>query len=294
VTRRQKAIAFFVALCVLLVAGAISLNIGWIVITAERARLRVLIFGIITFGLIIAGLIVYTVFLVLEIRRNEEHESAEDRSFDTEAGRAPRCHRRSEPEDKDRQGGQQTGDGAAPPRRCLDLVDERRDGHHRWPEVRRDDHDADRGHHRGGAHRSRDGVWVVGRRLGRWGLTRQQPTPTISALRSAGCAHFAALSTSTTNNKSPPSTGAIRSMAVRHGSTGTLIAASIFIASTTAMGSPAVTHQAIQVHGGYGYVKEYAVERYYRDARVMEIYEGTSEIQRLVIARSLLKDGVRL
>jgi len=55
-----------------------------------------------------------------------------------------------------------------------------------------------------------------------------------------------------------------------------------------------VTHQAIQVHGGYGYVKEYPVERYYRDARVMEIYEGTSEIQRLVIARSLLKDGVRL
>jgi len=55
-----------------------------------------------------------------------------------------------------------------------------------------------------------------------------------------------------------------------------------------------VTHQAVQVHGGYGYVKEYAVERYYRDVRVMEIYEGTSEIQRLVIARSLLKDGVRL
>ena len=54
-----------------------------------------------------------------------------------------------------------------------------------------------------------------------------------------------------------------------------------------------VTHAAIQVHGGYGYVKDYAVERYYRDARVMEIYEGTSEIQRLVIARSLLRDGVR-
>ena len=53
-----------------------------------------------------------------------------------------------------------------------------------------------------------------------------------------------------------------------------------------------VTHQAIQVHGGYGYVKDYAVERYYRDVRVMEIYEGASEIQRLVIARSLLKDGV--
>jgi alkylation response protein AidB-like acyl-CoA dehydrogenase len=55
-----------------------------------------------------------------------------------------------------------------------------------------------------------------------------------------------------------------------------------------------VTHQAIQVHGGYGYVKEYAVERYYRDARVMELYEGTSEIQRLVIARSVLRDGVRV
>ena len=55
-----------------------------------------------------------------------------------------------------------------------------------------------------------------------------------------------------------------------------------------------VTHQAIQIHGGYGYVKEFPVERYYRDARVMEIYEGTSEIQRLVIARSVLKDGVRL
>jgi two-component system sensor histidine kinase SenX3 len=75
VTRRQKAIAFFVALCVLLVAAAISLNIGWIVITAERTPLRVLVFGMITFGMIIAGLIVYTVFLVLEIRRNEEHDT---------------------------------------------------------------------------------------------------------------------------------------------------------------------------------------------------------------------------
>jgi hypothetical protein len=55
-----------------------------------------------------------------------------------------------------------------------------------------------------------------------------------------------------------------------------------------------VTHQAIQVHGGYGYVKDYAVERYYRDARVMEIYEGTSEIQRLVIARALRKDGAKV
>jgi alkylation response protein AidB-like acyl-CoA dehydrogenase len=50
-----------------------------------------------------------------------------------------------------------------------------------------------------------------------------------------------------------------------------------------------VTHRAIQVHGGYGYVKEYPVERYYRDARVFEIYEGTSEVQRLVIARETVK-----
>ncbi len=52
-----------------------------------------------------------------------------------------------------------------------------------------------------------------------------------------------------------------------------------------------VTHQAIQVHGGYGYVREYDVERHYRDQRITEIYEGTSEIQRLVIARQVLKDA---
>jgi alkylation response protein AidB-like acyl-CoA dehydrogenase len=50
------------------------------------------------------------------------------------------------------------------------------------------------------------------------------------------------------------------------------------------------TAEAIQVLGGYGYTKEFPVERYYRDAKVTEIYEGTSEIQRLVIARALLKD----
>jgi len=49
-----------------------------------------------------------------------------------------------------------------------------------------------------------------------------------------------------------------------------------------------VTHAAIQIHGGYGYTKDYAVERYYRDARVTEIYEGTSEMQRIVIGRSVL------
>jgi butyryl-CoA dehydrogenase len=49
-----------------------------------------------------------------------------------------------------------------------------------------------------------------------------------------------------------------------------------------------VTSMAVQIHGGYGYSKEYDVERYFRDAKVTEIYEGTSEVQRMVIARALL------
>jgi alkylation response protein AidB-like acyl-CoA dehydrogenase len=52
-----------------------------------------------------------------------------------------------------------------------------------------------------------------------------------------------------------------------------------------------VTGEAIQILGGYGYTREFPVERYYRDAKVTEIYEGTSEIQRLVIARALLGDA---
>jgi alkylation response protein AidB-like acyl-CoA dehydrogenase len=51
-----------------------------------------------------------------------------------------------------------------------------------------------------------------------------------------------------------------------------------------------VTTKAIQVHGGYGFIKDYPVERYFRDAKITEIYEGTSEIQRLVIARAVLKE----
>jgi alkylation response protein AidB-like acyl-CoA dehydrogenase len=47
--------------------------------------------------------------------------------------------------------------------------------------------------------------------------------------------------------------------------------------------------EAVQIHGGYGYVQEYEVERYLRDAKITEIYEGTSEVQRIVIARSLLR-----
>lgn len=59
-------------------------------------------------------------------------------------------------------------------------------------------------------------------------------------------------------------------------------------ASETAMW---VTHQAVQIHGGMGYSKELPVERYFRDAKITEIYEGTSEVQRLVISR--LETGLR-
>ncbi len=51
-----------------------------------------------------------------------------------------------------------------------------------------------------------------------------------------------------------------------------------------------VTARAIQIHGGYGFTKDYNVERYYRDARVFTIYEGTSEIQRMVISNHILRD----
>jgi alkylation response protein AidB-like acyl-CoA dehydrogenase len=51
-----------------------------------------------------------------------------------------------------------------------------------------------------------------------------------------------------------------------------------------------VCNEAVQIHGGYGYIKEYPVERYFRDARVTELYEGTTEAQKMVISRDLLKD----
>jgi alkylation response protein AidB-like acyl-CoA dehydrogenase len=47
--------------------------------------------------------------------------------------------------------------------------------------------------------------------------------------------------------------------------------------------------EAVQVHGGYGFVKEYHVERLMRDAKITQIYEGTSEVQRIVISRGILK-----
>ena len=58
-----------------------------------------------------------------------------------------------------------------------------------------------------------------------------------------------------------------------------------YLASETAMYA---AREAVQIFGGYGYTKDYPVERFYRDAKVMEIYEGTSEIQMIVIARNLL------
>ena len=51
-----------------------------------------------------------------------------------------------------------------------------------------------------------------------------------------------------------------------------------------------VVFKAVQMHGGYGFVTDYAVERMYRDARILTIFEGTSEIQKTVIAREVYKD----
>ncbi|HSZ24861.1 MAG TPA: acyl-CoA dehydrogenase [Cytophagaceae bacterium] len=71
-----------------------------------------------------------------------------------------------------------------------------------------------------------------------------------------------------------------------HGEYGTASAMAKLFASKTAM---EVTTEAVQIHGGYGYVKEFHVERLMRDAKITQIYEGTSEIQKIVISRELLK-----
>ena len=52
-----------------------------------------------------------------------------------------------------------------------------------------------------------------------------------------------------------------------------------------------VTTDAVQLFGGYGYVKDYPIEKYMRDAKITQIYEGTNQIQRLVIARSVLREA---
>ena len=49
-----------------------------------------------------------------------------------------------------------------------------------------------------------------------------------------------------------------------------------------------VTNEAVQIHGGYGYTTEFDVERLYRDAKITEIYEGTTEIQKTIVARGVL------
>ncbi len=63
--------------------------------------------------------------------------------------------------------------------------------------------------------------------------------------------------------------------------------AKVYAAETSRM----VTNNAIQIHGGYGYCKDYSVERYLRDAKITEIYEGTSEMQRMTIARALMRES---
>jgi butyryl-CoA dehydrogenase len=63
--------------------------------------------------------------------------------------------------------------------------------------------------------------------------------------------------------------------------------AKVFAAETASF----VTSKSIQIYGGYGYVKEYPLERYFRDAKITEIYEGTSEMQRMTIARRLIREG---
>ena len=54
-----------------------------------------------------------------------------------------------------------------------------------------------------------------------------------------------------------------------------------------------VADRAVQIHGGAGYVSDYAIERFYRDVRLFRIYEGTSEIQRLIIARKMIREAKR-
>ena len=63
--------------------------------------------------------------------------------------------------------------------------------------------------------------------------------------------------------------------------------AKLYAAETSRM----VTNNAMQIHGGYGYCKDYPVERYLRDAKITEIYEGTSEMQRMTIARAVVREN---
>jgi alkylation response protein AidB-like acyl-CoA dehydrogenase len=77
---------------------------------------------------------------------------------------------------------------------------------------------------------------------------------------------------------------------IRHPRTGSVAAMAKTFASDTAM---SVTTDAVQLFGGYGYIKDFPVERMMRDAKITQIYEGTNQIQRVVIARALLRPGGR-
>ena len=74
-TRRRGAIALFITLGVFLIGLAVTLNIGWIIVTADERRIATLVLGIIFFALLVAGVVLNTVFLVREIRRNERQDS---------------------------------------------------------------------------------------------------------------------------------------------------------------------------------------------------------------------------
>jgi alkylation response protein AidB-like acyl-CoA dehydrogenase len=69
--------------------------------------------------------------------------------------------------------------------------------------------------------------------------------------------------------------------------TGMFISMAKLFASEVAMKH---TVEAVQIHGGYGYIQEYKVERLMREAKITQLYEGTSEIQKMVISRALLRD----
>ena len=73
--RRRGAVALFIALGILLLGVAVTLNIGWIIVTANERRIATLVLGIIFFAILIAGLVLLTVFLLREIRRNERQDS---------------------------------------------------------------------------------------------------------------------------------------------------------------------------------------------------------------------------
>lgn len=83
---------------------------------------------------------------------------------------------------------------------------------------------------------------------------------------------------------------AARAVDSKHSNMGAVSAMAKLFASDTAM---RVTTDALQVYGGYGYMKEYPIEKYFRDAKITQIYEGTNQIQREVIALELIKEAAR-